>query len=533
MTNNHGPTKLGTDIKPKDEPMTDPSERKKFWRAIAALCFAMLSQSYFLIGVFPYAGFFAMKLIPSLSSNTAGSYAGIISSSYMIGRMLTSIAWGKIADTIGRKPVFYWTYLFSGVFSIWFGTSTNIYSAIFARFMMGFGNGLIVTVKTTVTELAKNDGTLETKGMGTVIAMWGWGYITCPVISGFLSDPIKQYPNLIFLENYKPFLTKYPFILPNLFSVILCIVGSFSIYYFVDETLPQQKRKPISSILYAARKKNQVSNRNHSQDEEILPIHDAKSKTQPNYTTSGEQFGDQDSVGNSNNIDITSTKSESDPSTVASIWAQRKTRHHIIAHVMLAYSSIIVDEAFPLFCIATNAGLNLNEAGIGKILSGAGILFIIGHFFLFTPIVDHFGPFSSLKLGCMFAAPVVILMPISMFLNRGQSQYDEGITLSANILLIAVIGCKNVSNNIATTSVTVGMSRSVSQNQRATMNGLATLGGSLAKAAGPICAGFLVSFFLGSDLFSPTWGGFFLFGCISAFGLSVLAYVSIVLKQYY
>ena len=137
--------------------MTDPIERRKFWMAIAALSFAMINQSYYLISVFPYAGFFAMKLVPSLTTNTAGTYAGLIASSYMVGRMLTAVTWGKIADTIGRKPVYYWTFAFSGFFSIWFGLSTNIYSALFSRFMMGFGNGLVVTTKTIVSELAKND----------------------------------------------------------------------------------------------------------------------------------------------------------------------------------------------------------------------------------------------------------------------------------------------------------------------------------------------------------------------------------------
>ncbi|KAE9592767.1 putative major facilitator superfamily, cyclic nucleotide-regulated ion channel [Lupinus albus] len=41
------------------------------------------------------------------------SYAGYVGSAFMIGRTLTSVLWGIIADRYGRKPV-----LLIGVFSV-------------------------------------------------------------------------------------------------------------------------------------------------------------------------------------------------------------------------------------------------------------------------------------------------------------------------------------------------------------------------------------------------------------------------------
>merc|ERR1712071_308456 len=63
---------------------------------------------------------------------------------------------------------------------------------------MGVGNGLILVSKTTVSEMAKGDQKWEQKSMGLVMGMFGWGFLVAPVISGSLSDPVKQYPSSVF-----------------------------------------------------------------------------------------------------------------------------------------------------------------------------------------------------------------------------------------------------------------------------------------------------------------------------------------------
>ena len=50
-----------------------------------ALCSSVLSMMYLLMSAFPYSGFMAMNLIPGLTHESAGTYAGILSGSFMIG----------------------------------------------------------------------------------------------------------------------------------------------------------------------------------------------------------------------------------------------------------------------------------------------------------------------------------------------------------------------------------------------------------------------------------------------------------------
>ena len=60
---------------------------------------------YLLMSAFPYSGFMAMQLIPGLTQESAGTYAGILSGSFMIGRLFSAYPWGMISDRYGRKFV--------------------------------------------------------------------------------------------------------------------------------------------------------------------------------------------------------------------------------------------------------------------------------------------------------------------------------------------------------------------------------------------------------------------------------------------
>ena len=86
--------------------------------------------------------------------------------------------------------------------------------------------------------------------------------------------------------------------------------------------------------------------------------------------------------------------------------------------------------------------------------------------------------------------------------------------------------------NIAFSSVTIGTNRSVSSYQRASVNGLALLGGTVARVLAPATAGFLVTYCL-CGMIVPGIGVYILYGFIAGFGLVALTYMSTVMKQYY
>lgn len=228
--------------------MNGESEQKDLRLPITALCIGVLTQGYLLISCFPYIAFMCIFLVPEVNEQSAGSYAGIISAMFMIGRAISSYAWGKVANKYGRKQVFYWSYILSIIFSISFGMSTNIGMAITFRFFLGASNGLVSVVKTVCSEIAEGDKVLEGRVMGFVFGMRGWGFLISPAIGGYLSDPMKQFPNSFLSKTFPDMLTKYPYILPNLMGVVLCSVGLITTYFFIKETKPEQIPETETSV---------------------------------------------------------------------------------------------------------------------------------------------------------------------------------------------------------------------------------------------------------------------------------------------
>jgi Sugar (and other) transporter len=218
-----------------------------------ALCIAVLSVSYMLISVFPYSGYMVIQLKPTLNEENVGFYAGMMASSFMIGRAISSYGWGKAADVYGRVPCLSMSLLLSSLLSLGFGLSTTFVGALCWRFWLGIVNGVLPISKTSVSELAYGDRTLETRGMGLVMGMWGWGFLISPAISGLTAEPLKQYPHVTWLQDdhkawYYALLQKFPFLLPNVIGTILCLVALLSVCLFVPETLPKANVKSLNEI---------------------------------------------------------------------------------------------------------------------------------------------------------------------------------------------------------------------------------------------------------------------------------------------
>ena len=77
-----------------------------------------------------------MELITAANEENAGYYAGLLASSFMIGRSLTAYAWGKAADTYGRRTIMFASLLSAILFSLLFGLSTSFTLALLWRFLL-------------------------------------------------------------------------------------------------------------------------------------------------------------------------------------------------------------------------------------------------------------------------------------------------------------------------------------------------------------------------------------------------------------
>mmetsp|Transcript_24535 Transcript_24535/g.37855 ORF Transcript_24535/g.37855 Transcript_24535/m.37855 type:complete len:543 (+) Transcript_24535:31-1659(+) len=467
-------------------------EHREGWKIVTvSLCLTMLTQSYILISVFPYSGYLAMHLIPGLNSEDAGSYAGLVSSSFMIGRTFSSFEWGRASDKYGRKRVIQASLFLSAIFSVLFGMAPTMRWALFWRCMLGASNGIMSSVKTVLSEYPKGDKVLETKMMALALGMWGYGFLICPAISGYLSDPVRAYPDSQLVQAFEPWLSAFPFVLPNLVGAFLCMASFFAVTLNVEETLAEEKRQPFTiATLFNLKKKDNGA-------AEVVEV--------PRGESSLSQ------------VEKPKQNNEHEPVTMYSIWKRKSTRQHLILYWTYSFLLISIDESFPLFCISHDSGLGLSEQMIGNILSGTGVFYVLIQYFLITGLVKQFGVYGALRLGTVFSIPFAMFIPFSLYLNRGETEADS-VNLVTYCFVAVSYSMVRTFSSVVFSGITIAVNKTVPSHMRATMQGFSMLGGSLAKATGPAFAGSLFAFSVSSGLFEAPWGSVFAFCLIGFMG---------------
>jgi len=441
---------------------------RRHYTSTVAMCLCTFTHSWLLVSVFPYSGFMVIRLVPGTDEENAGSYAGLMAASFMIGRALTSYGWGRIADIYGRRIVFFISLLLSALFSFLFGLSSSFGIAFFWRFFLGASNGLAGISKAVVSETAQGNEKLETRGMSLSMGMWAWGFLISPAISGFLSDPIRQYPDLSIWgpssssqEKHKPiyqFLELYPFFLPNLVSVLLCAIALIAVVFLVPETLPAEDLRSAANMpadfsnwlttLLACSKTNIINTNNIGIDENkttttdtntnnletllkeamVHGEHLSHTESESLLTTSAiellptqRKYRNHDLFNGTKATDTTNLHDPPEVVTLSYLWSKTDTRNHLIVFWIFSFVAIAIDEAFPLFCISKKGGLGLSEKEIGKILSATGFIFAVFQYHVYAWIVDRYGLRRSIQLGALLSAPLVTFVPISLLFNNAPS----------------------------------------------------------------------------------------------------------------
>ncbi len=375
-----------------------------------------------------------------------------------------------------------------------------------------------------VTETAQGNERLETKGMSLSMGMWAWGFLLSPGISGFLSDPLRQYPNLVLPTVLIKLLQAHPFLLPNLVSVLLCVFDFVAVLWLVPETLPNPRQSKfmlsdacaychqlsqrILQVCFATHNpRNRVSILDTTDEEEeiesLLPPITSDIELSPRR------------AHNHNTTHIPNATIMEPPTTIRTLWSKHDTRNHLIVFWIFSFVGIAIDEAFPLFCISKEGGLGLDEAKIGSLLSATGVLFAVLQYKAYDWVVTTFGLHNSIWMGALLSAPLVVLVPVSMLLNRHPNETTttnpQSLTWSAFLFLAVLLGFIRIFGLVFFSSITIATNRTVAAKHRGTMNGLSMLGGSIAKGLGPIAAGMFSTAALSK---SPKLGSLLVFGTI-------------------
>uniref|UniRef100_A0A2P2MM65 Putative peptide/nitrate transporter At3g43790 n=2 Tax=Rhizophora mucronata TaxID=61149 RepID=A0A2P2MM65_RHIMU len=149
----------------------------------------------------------------------------------MIGRALTSVFWGWLADRYGRRPIILIGTFSVFVFNALFGLSTSFWVALSMRFFLGCFNSQLGTIRAYASEVCREEH--QALGLSVASTSRGIGLVIGPAIGGFLAQPAEKYPN-IFAGN--SIFGRLPYFLPCL-VISIYAVGVFIACWWLPETL--------------------------------------------------------------------------------------------------------------------------------------------------------------------------------------------------------------------------------------------------------------------------------------------------------
>jgi len=144
----------------------------------------------FLIVFIDLVGFgIIIPLLPFFGEHFSASPAmvGFLMASYSLTQFIAAPFWGRMSDSIGRRPVLLITLAGTAVSYVLLGFSNSLLMLFVARGLGGFMAGNISAAFAYVADITTPEN--RAKGMGAIGAAFGLGFIAGPAIGGILAGP--------------------------------------------------------------------------------------------------------------------------------------------------------------------------------------------------------------------------------------------------------------------------------------------------------------------------------------------------------
>lgn len=182
------------------------------------------------MSIFPYVYFMIQSFQITTDDQTVALYAGMVTSVFAFAEFTAGVAWGRLSDKFGRKPILLCGMTGTGISMILFGFSRNLPMALIARALGGLLNGNIGVLQTTVAEVV----TIEAHrplGFSIMPVVWCLGTIIGAALGGALADPVRNYG-----WSNDTIWGAFPFLLPNLVCTAVVVFGLLVGILFLEET---------------------------------------------------------------------------------------------------------------------------------------------------------------------------------------------------------------------------------------------------------------------------------------------------------
>ncbi|KAE9593927.1 putative major facilitator superfamily [Lupinus albus] len=392
----------------------------------------VLCSSLPISSLFPYLYFMVQDFGIAKREEDISGYAGYVGSAFMLGRALTSILWGIVADRYGRKPIVMIGIVSVIIFNTLFGLSTSFWMAVIMRFLLGSLNGLLGPMKAYSSEIFREEH--QALGLSTFSAAWGIGLIIGPALGGYLAQPVEKYPHLFPKDS---FWDKFPYFLPCL-AISVFALAVLVASFWLPETL-----------------------HNHPHCDEA------------NDDTEALETG-----SNGNDNDKITRKGDN-------LFLNWPLMSSIIVYCIISLHDIAYQEVFSLWAVSPRrlGGLNFTTDIVGDVLAVTGVGLIIFQLLIYPALEKAFGPIRFARITGVLSIPLLQSYPFIAMLS--------GVSLYVMINVVSVL--KNLLTVTIITGLFLLQNRAVEQYQRGAANGLSMTAMSVFKAIGPAAGGAILT----------------------------------------
>uniref|UniRef100_A0ACD5VW49 Uncharacterized protein n=1 Tax=Avena sativa TaxID=4498 RepID=A0ACD5VW49_AVESA len=435
---------------------------------LVTICSSLPIQS-----LFPFLYFMIRDLHVAKEEEDIGFYAGFVGASYMLGRALTSVLWGVVADKHGRKPVLVITLFSVVIFNTLFGLSSSYWMALTTRGLLGLLSGMLGPVKAYATEVCRKEhGHLA---LSLISSSRGIGLIVGPAIGGYLAQPADKYPDIFSVNSI---FGRFPYFLPCLSISLLAVVALVACFW-LPETL-------------------------HIHTEDTILDNSTEDVEQTISDTNAEQNG-------GGCLSLFTNWALMSAITVYCIFSLQDVAYAevmCVSFLFLPYISLVVSHLNILTCLHSHllldfilerhklqvfslwavsdrkyGGLSFSSQDVGSVLSISGLLLLIYQILIYPSVAKSIDPITLVRTVALLTVPLL-------------SSYPFMPALSGFILQLAVNCASFLKNSFSVTTMTVFsifINDAVSQDLRASANGLSITLMSIFKTIAPAVAGVIFS----------------------------------------